>query len=102
MNKKLGIMVASQDNMDHILGLTKAAETAGIQTEIFFTGDGVHLTRDSRFSELFDMARVAVCEVSYLNRGYKEIKIPGLGYKDFVTQSRNAEMVENCDRYLVM
>jgi len=49
-----------------------------------------------------EFAEVAICEVSYISYGYKGIEIPGLGDKDFMTQARNAEMVEECDRYIVL
>jgi hypothetical protein len=43
-----------------------------------------------------------VCEVSYIDRGYQGKELPGLVDKDFVTQARNAEMVEECDRYVML
>jgi hypothetical protein len=88
--------------MAHLLGLARAASRVGTDTEVFLTGEGVHLTQDTRFPELLDVARVGVCEVSYHAYGYKGVEVPGLVYKDFVTQGRNAEMVEECDRYLVL
>ena len=102
MQNKLGILVATQNNMRHVLGLAKAANAADTFTEIFLTGNGVHLTQDLRFSELLDAARVGVCEVSYFDRGYRGVDVPGLADKDFVTQGRNAEIVETSDRYLIM
>jgi len=27
--------------------------------------------------------------------------VPGVGFKDFAMQARNAEMIKECDRYLV-
>jgi hypothetical protein len=45
---------------------------------------------------------VSVCEVSYVANGYKGKVVPGLRDKDFVTQGRNAEMVEECQRYVVL
>ena len=88
--------------MRHVLGLARAADAASKLPEIFFTGDGVHLTQDPLFPELLESARVGVCETSYINRGYRGIDIPGLADKDFVTQGRNAEIVEKCDRYIIM
>jgi hypothetical protein len=32
----------------------------------------------------------------------REDQVPGVGFKDFATQARNAEMAAECDRYLVM
>jgi hypothetical protein len=102
MEHKLGICAATGRNMTHVLGLAKAAKKRGIQTEIFLSGPGIHLTQDPRFSKLIDCARVGVCEVSYLEAGFKKADLTGLTDKDFVTQLRNADMVENCERYLIL
>jgi len=102
MVENLGICVATRDSMAHVLGLAKAAKRAGKHTEVFLTGEGVHLTHQPGFSELLAVARVGICEVSYIANGYKGKGIPGLVDKDFVTQMRNAEMVEKCDRYLIL
>jgi hypothetical protein len=45
---------------------------------------------------------VGVCEVSFIAFGYQKEEVQGMVDKDFVTQARNAEMVDECDRYLVM
>jgi predicted peroxiredoxin len=102
MPEKLGICVAGEDHFRHVLGLTRAARAAGRSVEIFFTGDGVRLTRDPRFSQLIGAARVSVCEVSYIGNGFQGQPVEGLVDKDFVTQGRNAEMVDECDRYLIL
>ena len=102
MSRTLGISVTTLDAMPHVLGLSRAASVAGKQIDIFFTGDAVHLVRDPRFPELLGLARVGVCESSYIARGYQGRPVPGLTDKDFVTQDRNAEMVERSDRYLVL
>jgi sulfur relay (sulfurtransferase) complex TusBCD TusD component (DsrE family) len=97
--------------MEHVVGLARAARAAGKEVRIFFTGEGVHLTQDPRFPELLDVAKtgssrphgqVAVCEVSYLANGLKGKVLAGMRDKDFVTQGRNAEMVEECERYVVL
>ncbi len=102
MKKKLGICAATSKNMTHVLGIAGAAYKSGIRTEIFLSGEGIHLTQDPRFSKLLGYAKVGVCEVSYLAAGFKKEDLAGLTDKDFVTQLRNADMVENCDRYLVL
>jgi sulfur relay (sulfurtransferase) complex TusBCD TusD component (DsrE family) len=102
MPKTLGICVTTSDNMPHLLGLARAANKAKIKTEIFLTGDGVHLTQHESFPELLEHGRVGVCEVSYIARGYRGKEVPGLPDRGFVTQARNAELVEECDRYLVL
>ena len=102
MPKTLGICVTTPNSMPHVLGLARAAKKAGIKAEIFLTGEGVHLTQDPCFPELLQYGRIGVCEVSHIERGFQGIEIPGLVDKDFVTQARNAELVEECDRYLVL
>jgi len=102
MAQTLGICVTSKNSFRHVIGIAEAAKNSGIKAEIFFTGEGVHQSQLSEFTSLFEFAEVAVCEVSYISYGYKGIGIPGLVDKDFVTQARNAEMVEECDRYIVL
>lgn len=102
MPKTFGICAATRANMTHVLGLAQAAADVGIKVDIFLSGEGVHLTQDSRFQELLAIGRVGVCEVSYLACGYKKQDLAGLDDKDFVTQLRNAEMVEKCDRYVLL
>jgi predicted peroxiredoxin len=102
MSEKLGICVASKGRMEHVLGLAKAAKGAGKEVTIFLTGEGVHLTQDARFATLHDSGKVTVCEVSFLANGFKDKNLPGMRDKDFVTQARNAEMVEECQRYVIL
>jgi peroxiredoxin family protein len=102
MASTLGICVATDRNMPHVIGLAKAAKTAGKEVRIFFTGDGVNLTQDPRISELVGVAKMTLCEVSFNGRGYKGKEVPGFGFKDFATQEKNAEMVEQCERYIVL
>ena len=98
----LGICVTTRDTAHHLFGLAGAAAKAGVTTDVFLTGEGVHVTKHRRFPELLAAARVGVCEVSYLAAGYRGKCVPGLADNDFVTQWRNAEMVQCCDRYLVL
>ena len=111
MTATLGICVATKGRMEHVLGLARAARKAGKEVKVFFTGEGVHLTKDPRFFELLDVARagssrphgqVTVCEVSYMACGLTGKETSGLRDKDFVTQGQNAEMVEECERYVVL
>ena len=45
-----------------------------------------------------------MCDVSFRTNGLhgREDDVPGVGYKDFATQGRNAEMLAEVDRYIVM
>jgi predicted peroxiredoxin len=107
----LGICVATKASLAHVLGLARAARKAGKEVNVFFTGEGVLLTQDPSFNQLLDVAKtgsakqhghVTVCEVSYIANGLKGKPVPGLRDKDFVTQGKNAEMVEECQRYVVL
>ena len=100
--RSLGICVTTRESTRHVLGLAGAAARAGVSTEIFLTGEGVHLVRDRRIQELVAAARVSVCDASFRAAGLDGEDITGLTDKDFVTQWRNAEMVERCDRYLIL
>lgn len=102
MAQTLGICVTTKNSFMHVAGIAQAAKNAGKKVEIFFTGEGVSQSQLNEFTSLFEFAEVTVCEVSYISHGYKGIQIPGLVDKDFVTQARNAEMVEECDRYIVL
>jgi predicted peroxiredoxin len=98
---KLGIMVCTPKYLDYVINTAKAAHKKGIEVEIFFTGKGVLLTQEERFKELVDVAKLYVCDVSFRANGLEGKEVPGVGFKQFVTQARNAEMIEQCDRYLV-
>jgi len=100
--RTLGICVTTRGIARHVLGIATAAGRAGVPTEIFLTGEGVHLISDHRFQQLIATARVSVCDASYRAAGLDVGCPTGLTDKDFVTQWRNAEMVERCDRYVIL
>ena len=101
-SRSLGICVTTRGSNGDVLGLARAAVRAGISTEVFLTGEGVHMVRDRRFHELVASARVSACDVSFRTAGFDHGDVDGLSDKDFVTQWRNAEMVERCDRYVIL
>jgi hypothetical protein len=97
----LGIMVATPDSLGHLLGLVTAAENQGVEVVIFLTGEGVLISQDPRFGELAGRARMALCEVSFRAHDLKG-EVPGMGFKDFATQAKHAEMLEDCPHYLML
>jgi hypothetical protein len=101
MTDTLAIMVSNRGAWPHLLGLVEAAEKQGLAVTIFFTGEGVLVTQNPRFAELTGRAKLALCEVSFRALGL-EGEVPGIGYKDFATQARHAEMVEDFPHYLVL
>jgi len=100
MADKLGILVGTDKYLDHVIKLTDAAHAKGKDIQIFFTGSGVRLTQVPEFAELVGKAKLSVCDVSFRALGLSG-DVPGVGFKDFATQARNAEMINSCDRYVV-
>jgi predicted peroxiredoxin len=103
MVESLGILVSSDKHLDYVVNLTKAAYAKGKTVSLFFTGKGVLLTMQPQFKELVGKAKLSVCDVSFRANGLhgREEEVPGVGFKDFATQARNAEMLARSDRYLV-
>jgi predicted peroxiredoxin len=100
MADNLGILVSSPNHLDYIIALTNAAHDKGKNVRIFFTGKGVLLTQKPEFEQLVGKAKLSVCDVSFRANNLSG-DVPGVGFKDFATQARNAEMIEWCDRYVV-
>jgi predicted peroxiredoxin len=100
MAEKLGLLVSSDKHLDYVINLTHAAHDKGKEVEIFFTGKGVLLTQLPDFAKLVGKAKMSLCDVSFRALGLKG-DVPGFGFKDFATQAKNAEIIKNCDRYLV-
>ena len=101
MAKTLGILVNTDKHFHYLYELVKAAYKRDIKTQIFFTGPGVLLSQRADFEKLVGLAKLSVCDVSFRANGLSG-DVPGVGFKDFVTQAVHAEMVANCDRYLVL
>lgn len=102
MSGTLGICATGRDSLPQLLGITRAAVRAGKHVHIFITGEAAKVAQEPGFDELVATAEVGICEVSYIAAGYQGVEIPGLVDKDFVTQARNAELVERCERYLLI
>jgi hypothetical protein len=102
MAEKLGIFVSSDRNLRHVIEITKAAEAAGKEVILFFTSKGVLLTQTPEFEELQGLGRKSLCNFSYEGFGLKGKPAPGIEEKDFASQVRHGEMIEEVDRYIVM
>jgi hypothetical protein len=98
--RKLGILVSSDRHLNKIIKLCEAADEKEVEVMIFFTHRGTLLTRDPRFSELKGKARISLCRVAFESQGLKS-PIKMVDERDFGTQTKNVEMIEECDRYLV-
>jgi hypothetical protein len=101
MARTLGIFVSSDQHLDKILKLCEAAKNKGVKVTLFFTHLGTLLTQDPRFTKLEGTAEMSLCKISLESHGIKKSTIPGMGEKDFATQAKHAEIIEECDRYIV-
>lgn len=104
MADTLGILVSSNKHLDYVVALVTAAHAKGKEIQVFFTGSAVFLTLEPQFAELEGKAKLWVCDVSFRSNGLhgREDDVPGVDYKSFATQGRNAEMLAEVDRYIVM
>ncbi len=99
MPKSLGVFVSSDKHLDKVINLCKAGKNKGVETTVFFTHTGTLLTQDPRFKELDGLAHLSLCNVGFESHGLKP-PVPGIDEKDYATQARNGEMIEDCDRYV--
>lgn len=101
MAEKLGIFVSSDEHLDHLIGISRAATKAGKEVTVFLTNRGVLLSKDPRFSEMEGLAHISLCNVNF--EAFKmEKPVPLVADKDFATQMRHADMIAECDRYIVL
>jgi hypothetical protein len=100
MAKSLGVFVSSNKHLDKIIKLCRAAKKKGdVEVTIFFSHLGTLLTQDPRFGELEGLAKMSLCNVGFESHNLKP-PVVGIGEKDYATQARNGELVEECDRYV--
>ena len=101
MSKRLGVLVSSDRHLDKVIALCEAARAKGdVEVTIFFTHRGTLLTQQERFKALEGLAKMSLCNVGFESHGLKP-PVPGIGEKDYATQARNGELIEDCDRYVV-
>ena len=100
MARSLGVLVTSENHLDKVIKLCKATKDKGVETRVFFTHRGTLLTQNPRFVELEGLGHLSLCNVGFESHGLKP-PVPGIGEKDYATQARNGEMIEECDRYVV-
>ncbi len=99
MGKKLGIYVTSDQHLDKLIQLCRAAKKKGVEMSIFLTHIGTRLTADPRFKELVSPSKVALCTVAFEDNKLDR-PVEGLDEKGFASQAWHAEMIHDCDRYI--
>ena len=100
MSGSLGVFVSSDKYLDKIIKLCEAAKKKDVQVTIFFSHLGTLLTQDQRFGELDGMAKMSICNVGFESHGLKP-PVKGISDKDYATQARHGELIEEYDRYVV-
>jgi len=100
MSRSLGVFVSSDKHLDKLIRLCQAAEKKDVQVTIFFSHLGTLLTQDPRFGELEGMAKMSICNVGFESHGLKP-PVKGIRDKDYATQARHGDLIEECDRYVV-
>lgn len=105
----LGILVPTKKNLDHLIGVARAAKKAGKNLCIFLTHEAVLLTQDPKYQELADIVGpdeadlISLCNVRWEELGLKGQPVPAaMGDKDLATQSRHCALIGKCDRYMVV
>lgn len=95
----LGIMITKYENLEHIVGVVKAARASGHPVMVFMTDEGVKFTRDRKFLELLkvDGVEISVCDHSCERIGIHD-KTEGISYG---SQYNNAGMLHDSARVLV-
>jgi hypothetical protein len=107
--EKLGIFVPTDNYIDHLIGIARAAKKAGKALCIFLTHEGVRISQHPRYQELAEIIssgednEISLCNVSWEELGLKDQSIPaGMSAKDLASQSRHCAMIDKCDRYMVL
>jgi hypothetical protein len=100
MSRSLGIFVSSNQHMDKIISLCRAAKKKDVDVTLFFTHLGVLLAQDPRFVELAEMGSLSFCRVGFESHGLKT-PMPGVDERELSSQIRHAELIMDCDRYVV-
>ena len=104
--EKLGIFVPTDNYIDHLIGIARAAKKAGKALCIFLTHEGVRISQHPKYQELAEIVssdEISLCNVSWDEIGLKGQPIPaGMGPKDLANQSRHCALIKKCDRYMVL
>jgi predicted peroxiredoxin len=103
MSECLSIAVVTDKNLEHLLGIARAAKIQGKTVEIFFTGRGVLLTGQAGFDQLAELANMSLCKVSLMENGLDPQKpLPGIPLRRFLNQAQHGLIIDKADRYLVL
>ena len=107
--ESLGIFVPTDNYIDHLIGVARAAKKAGKALCIFLTHDGVRISQNPKYQELAEIVgsdednEISLCNVSWEVLGLTARSLPpGMSAPDLASQSRHCAMIDKCDRYMVL
>ena len=100
MARHLGVFVSADQHLDKLIRLCEAAKKKDVEVTIFFSHRGTLLTQDPRFPRLEGLAKMSLCNVGFESHGLKP-PVTGIGEKDYASQARNGDLIDECDRYVV-
>lgn len=96
---KLGILVNTDKNLEHVIGICGAAKAAGIEVSIFIMDDGCFLTKEPRFLALAKQGvSMTLCDHSFHEKGLTG-KVEGVTHG---SQFDHASIAHECDRFIVL
>jgi len=99
---KLGILVNSDRNLGHIIGLTRAAIRKGHEVTIFAMDDGVRLLGHPAFQDLCGIQGASMCFCDYSTR-FLGVSKEGISEEIACgSQYNNALMNQHADRVIVL
>ena len=99
---KLGVLVTSDKNIDHVIGLVTAASGKGVDVDMFFMDRGSLLLEDAKLKNLCKLNGVAMSLCRHSAEGLG-VKLDAIS-KDIVSGSQfnNAMMNHEADKVLVL
>ncbi len=99
---KLGILVNTAKNLQHVVGITRAAVAGGREVIVFAMDEGTRLLQEDAFTSLANLAGVtmSVCEHSAKAHGVAADRLPP--QIRCGSQLNNAMMAREADRIVVL
>ncbi len=98
--KKLGILVNTDKNLKHLLGICRVAKDAEVEVLLFIMDDGCFLIEKEVFRELCkeECITAVMCDHSYREKGFTEELVE----VKHGSQFDHAVIANECDRYVVI
>jgi len=78
MKKKSSIYVSSDQHLEKLINLCRAAKKKHVEVNIFFTHLGVKLTNHPQFWELEGLAKMSLCNMAF--EAHKLVEKARAGY----------------------